>query len=703
MTSQSRTALQRHVAFGLVAAFALCTACKSTNESRPTEPDPNSTASKGVTARDVGTARIEPYAGRWESDPRLATQLSALEAVIPQALAAAEEKAGLLALPGRGPVIRLVDAGTPGEGAVRLRLVDGVRRPVVPVPARRLVTGLFTPSAHFAPRLAEGALLSSAGEQPVPDWLRAGLPVVISGTLEHRLHERALAGDAVLLTEAELFPETPSGDDPLWAATRLNALQRTGRGERRLARFVTLLLAGTPEEAALREVGIHGAEFLDAAADTDRARALETMRAGGPLRVISIAREALRNEDAAAAATASTLRAELESGTLSPYLATEVRVVLAELALLAGDTDESRRLLVAAQADPDHLLRPVHAELLAARLAAASGERATAASLYRRHAADHPDSPAVNEALNAIGVSPEIAARVPGVAADLVSTDPRRRGRAATRLGETGDPEVAPVLRVLAGDETADVRRLALAALALAVGEAATPDLERGTRDTDAEVRAAALRMLSLAAADGGLSRARELEKDPSALVRETAAAVLAPSRAAKRAPGSAVKSAVKSLGTSPVTPTPKPAPARTKTTVRPGISTPSAAPSPKPAPSKIPVAPPVKPPVKPPAKSVVTPTVPPAAAPPSRPLGGAELPPPVPGRAERSPTPSPPPTKKPAPVKTPARTKPPPKQQPKPPRPPAHRTDDERRKPPPPRPKPPRKPDRDGDGGSST
>ena len=129
--------------------------------------------------------------------------------------------------------------------------------------------------------------------------------------------------------------------------------------------------------------------------------------------------------------------------------------------------------------------------------------------------------------VEALGIDPALNARLPGLAAEMISEDPKDRGRAAVRLGETGDPAVAEPLRRLTADPDADVRRLAYAALALTAGEEAVDDLDAGTRDPDPAVRGASLSLLSFAHGKRGVDRAREMESDSAPEVQTVVDRVL--------------------------------------------------------------------------------------------------------------------------------------------------------------------------------
>ncbi len=498
-----------------------------------------------LAARHVGPVEFRAYDGAAAGDPRLPAAVDRLAEVVLPTLVAAEDRAGVTLQPSRDAVVMLIDVaphdatggtvgGTVGarRGNVNLRLVRGVRRPVIRISARALLAGEFVPAAHFPPLLVEAAVVASAGDRVAPAWLRSGLGPEITGTFERLLHERALGGGAVITAPELLFPSTPAGDDPLWAAARVRALSRIARGERPLARFVAARLEGRSELAALQLVGVQDAAFLEAATETEMDRALAALLAGGPLEALGKAREALRQGDPSrAAAHVALLDRELGAGTLSPWVTADARLTIAQYALVAGDLRRARALASSALAAPEQLVRVREARLCEARAARASGDQSASAMLFRAYLADFPGAPGSDEALDSLGIDTELAARLPGIAGQLAAENPAERGRAAVRLGETGDAATAPPLRRLTADEDGDVRRLAYAALALVLGPDAADDLDAGTRDAHPEVRGAALAALAFVDTRRGETRARELAADDAAAVEVVVERILAPIR----------------------------------------------------------------------------------------------------------------------------------------------------------------------------
>jgi hypothetical protein len=480
----------------------------------------------------MGPVDLRAYDGAAAGDPRLPAAIERLAAVVEPAVTAAEDRAGVAFLPGRDAVAILADSGPPATGDVNVRLVDGVRRPVIRVPVPALLSGEFVPEAHFASLLVEAAVIASAGDRVAPAWLRAGLGPEITGTSERVLHERALGGPVIRTGATALFPPTPANDDPLRAAARVRALERIARGERALARFVSARMEGRSEAEALDLVGVQDIAFLEAATETERDRALAGLEAGGPLEALAAIRTALEQGDPGrATAEAAQVERELAAGGMSPWVETDARLTLAQHGLVVGNVVAARRRVGEALASGRYLVRLREARLCEARAARATGDLPAAYALYRAFLADFPEGEGSDEALEALGIDPALNARLPGLAAEMISEDPKDRGRAAVRLGETGDPAVAEPLRRLTADPDADVRRLAYAALALTAGEEAVDDLDAGTRDPDPAVRGASLSLLSFADGKRGVARAREMESDAAPEVQTVVDRVLGPVR----------------------------------------------------------------------------------------------------------------------------------------------------------------------------
>ncbi len=481
-----------------------------------------------LAARSAPGVEIARYDGRVAGDTRLPALADRMLAVVTPTLDAARDEAGVAPAAGRALLVVLVDDDVPPGSEVVQRLVDGVRRPVVRVPARRLVSGEFVPEQHLPRLLVEAAVVASAGDRTAPAWLRAALGVELGGAYERLVHERALGGAAVTLAEDALFPRTPADDDPLRAALRLRALARIARGERALARFVAARLEGAGEADALARVGVQDALFLDAAAETEMSRARESLDGEGPWDALAAARAALAADDPArGVGPAAALDAAVRAGRLSPWLAADARIVLAEFALARGDGAAAATHVSAATADAPHVVRVERARLTAARAAREAGRGAEAAALYRAFAADFPDAREAGEAREALGVDAALAAAVPGILSDMGSADAAVRQRLALRLGDAGLPSAAAPLRQLTADAEPGVRRVAYTSLALLLGEEAAPDLERGTFDPADVVRAVVLGLLPAADAQRGLARAKALLEDPSAAVRDVATRIV--------------------------------------------------------------------------------------------------------------------------------------------------------------------------------
>jgi hypothetical protein len=247
------------------------------------------------------------------------------------------------------------DADAPREGDAGVRFVEGLRRPVVRVRPAALLAGTFRWDAHLGTLLARGAILAAAGERAPPDWIAEGAPVVVAGSFERLLHERALGGAQPVSMEAELFGDPPQGT--LASAARAKALARIARTERPFVRFLDAVARGASEEAALAEVGVAGAEFLDAAAATERARAARGL-AGDPLFAALVeARTAMARGDAATAdAALARAGTSLAAPDANPWVVADARLVLAEVARSREEPAAARAALDAARAG-GHVVR----------------------------------------------------------------------------------------------------------------------------------------------------------------------------------------------------------------------------------------------------------------------------------------------------------------------------------------------------------
>lgn len=291
---------------------------------------------------------VGPSAGPWTADPRWKSRVSEIDAAARAALQRIAAQTALAPQGARRPVV-VFDAAAPREGDAAVRFVEGVRRPVVRLRPAALLAGTFRTDAHLGALLARGAILAAAGERAPPDWVAEGVPVVVAGAFERLLHERALGGAQPVSAESALFGDPPAG--ALASAARAKALARIARTERPFVRFLDAVARGASEEAALAEVGVAGAEFLDAAAATERARAARAL-AGDPLFAALVeARAAMARADAATAdaalARAGTLLAAPDA---NPWVAADARLVLAEIARSRSEPAAVRAALDAARA-----------------------------------------------------------------------------------------------------------------------------------------------------------------------------------------------------------------------------------------------------------------------------------------------------------------------------------------------------------------
>ncbi len=400
--------------------------------------------------RRSGPIEFRAYSGDVADDARLATAVDAMTMLVTPTIDAAEERAGLAFTTGRGAAVVFVDSDLNIAGEVNSRLLDGLRRPVIRISARHVVSGAFVPEVHFPPLVVQAVVLAVAGERMAPGWLRIGLATEVGGAFDWTLHERVLGGPRVRTQPDTLFPETPAHDDALVATVRVRALARIARGERALARFVTTRLSGASSANALRDVGVHDADFLEAAAETERDRALAAVDLVGPLALLAQARDALASNEASRGIPSAGLLAKaVDDGDANAWVATDARIVLAEYRLLAGDAKAARTLLATALASPAHLVRRREARLLEARSAAADGDAREASSLYRRYAADYPSGVGTDEALRAIGVARKAEA-------ELVRTrDAAERERKAAALAASEPAETGPAKAGNANSENA--------------------------------------------------------------------------------------------------------------------------------------------------------------------------------------------------------------------------------------------------------
>ncbi len=404
-----------------------------------------------------GEFEVAPYRGLRADDPRLATALREIAAAGPRAIEKVRDATGLEVRAGRGPLVVLDDgADVAPEGVVDVRLVDGVRRPVLRVSAAAVAASRFRAEDHVHPLVAEAAILTAAGEREPPDWVRLGVPVALAGETDRLVRERALGGTEVSLDETSLFAS------PRLAATaRARALARIALGERPFLRFLEAILAGRGEEAALDAVGVDDVTFLDAAAGTEQARAARAL-ADDPLwTALQRARAAVADGafDRADSALSGWV-ARLTGPGPDAWAAADARLVLAEVALARNEPLAAASLLDEALSQPATLIRLPEARLARARAALLAGDEAGGGRRIAAWIRDFPHDARASDPLRALlGLSPEEIG-------DLLATDPARRTRLARGLGQAAGRRAGPALHALAQDADAGVRAAAVAGLA---------------------------------------------------------------------------------------------------------------------------------------------------------------------------------------------------------------------------------------------
>lgn len=310
-------------------------------------------------------------ANPWEADARWRRRAADVESAARSAWAPASSATGFAFDRGREPLIAY-DAAAPTEGDVVLRFVDGVRRPVVRLQPQALLRGEFVMPDDLGPLAATASLLSAANERAVPAWVVAGGGIVCGGAFERRLHVRALGGIKVISRESDLFGSY--SDDPLAAAARVKALLRIARGERPLQRFAAALLDGHDEDTALALVGVADRAFLDAAAGTERARAASSIADDPELAWLATQRDKLgRGEVDGSDAVADHASAATDGR--NPWIAADVSLQKALIALVTGDVGQARKHLDAAP--PSRVVRTQERRIVEA-LVAPPQERAEA-------------------------------------------------------------------------------------------------------------------------------------------------------------------------------------------------------------------------------------------------------------------------------------------------------------------------------------
>jgi len=348
--------------------MALAAGCAtSPADTTPVGPPP------GLVQPEANTPFVlRPYTGTARADPRLAGLLARLRKAGAKALVTAEDEAGLGFVPGRGPLVELSDS-LPSEPGVRvtIRLVDGIRRPVVSLATRPFLAEKLTPEEHGAAALAEAALIATFGEREPPEWVRVGVPIALVGGLPRLLHERALRGRAMML--AQLVPVLDE-TDPITAAMRITTLRRIGRGERPLALLLAEFVRGASHRKALRAIGVEDPAFLEAAFETDRKKAWEAIASPAVLAAIS-ARAVLDSGSKQAPAAGKILSAlrRQEEEAASRWARAELWVLRGQVLLAEGKPRDALAALDRALERPPDVIRLDHARALRAAAAKAVG------------------------------------------------------------------------------------------------------------------------------------------------------------------------------------------------------------------------------------------------------------------------------------------------------------------------------------------
>lgn len=339
-------------AAAMLAALAACRSSKPQDAAaapapkQPAAPvDAREQASDELLAIDPGIAReastaglppdIRPYDGPSSSDPRwrrLTRQWIYSAYLVGEARAA--ERAGLTFLPERRPQIVFHDAAQEPAVDVAMRLVDGVRRPVLRISAPALLRDYGPYFSWVSEAMVEAALRSAAGERAAPRELSQGLGLVLGDGFDQEVYRRAFLEPSLPLIRGE--------GDPLLRALGVMAIERIGTGATPLARYVRARLDGRPVDDALASIGIDGEEFLAAARETERERLAERLLRDPLLGPVLRARRALDAGNVAGAeAEMASVTDVKEIPDASDWSRDEANLVLAEIDLRRGRAKEA--------------------------------------------------------------------------------------------------------------------------------------------------------------------------------------------------------------------------------------------------------------------------------------------------------------------------------------------------------------------------
>ncbi len=415
-------------------ALAATAACSTARLSRKPAAEP--APPRALDVRDVG--------GAWRADPRWSSRVREIDAAAPAALERIRAETGIAFNPGHGPIVEF-DSAAPASGDASPRFVDGVRRPVVRIAPAPLLRGEFVVPQDLATLLARSASLSAAGERTPPAWTIDGASLVVAGSFDLELHRRALGGPAPRVREDELLGAATSAD-PLGAAARAKALLRCAQSQRPFVRLFAALASGKSEDAALAEVGIPRRDFLDAATETDRARAVAAVADDPLLPSLREARvDLLRGDVDRADAALARFAASPADVADDPWLAADARLCLAQIAMARGEEKNAKASLDAAE-QSSMVVRVRDARIVETWLAV---KRGAAGDVWSALVRDFPDL-TQERTLALLGVAADVAAKFPGIAADAASLDAGRRGAAAKRIEQSGAKELAPLARLLA-------------------------------------------------------------------------------------------------------------------------------------------------------------------------------------------------------------------------------------------------------------